>query len=100
EAAAPRDRMPHVTSERFDDGVRGREAEPVIERLEVVHVEIAERERLSLAPASVEFALDRRAAGKSGGRVQVSPLLAQAQERIHPRQQLPRVERLADEVVG
>ena len=62
------DRLPHVS----DHHVRDREAERVRERLEVVEIDVTDRERFSSLRATLDLVLDRLSSRKPARRISIA----------------------------
>src|SRR5690606_77572 len=99
-----RPRPLHLAAEQLPDirdhGVRHGEAETLPERLEAVQVEITDGERLPPVAATIELAPYRFAAGQPARRIAIETSLRKLQHRAGPGDELARVERLRQIVVG
>src|SRR5687768_14378928 len=85
--------------EPSNDDVGRREPERVRERLEVVEVQITDRERIALRNTLRDLLLDRMPTRQSARRVAITFTLDEPQQRRHSRAQLPRIERLREVIV-
>src|SRR3954447_21723814 len=86
--------------EQRDDVVAAQPAVAVVERLEVVEVDVTDRERSLATGARRDLLVDAVIAGQTGQRRHGAHLGVAAQCRPHPRNQLEGVERFDDVVVG
>ena len=97
-AAAPRDLSQHLGDTR-DHPVAARETVVVVELLEVINVDVEQRERVAARKARLDLFGDRRVPGKAGQRAQRSQTVCAADRSAEPRQELVRVVGLGDVVV-